>query len=303
MKSNANNSPAPILGTPIPSPSKPYCNSPADNMSTLEEWEEWGSERMFRGMHDEVVLLSHQGGVKVLKCDNEAILKVGSRVRPSEEIAMRLVKEQTDIPVPEIFLAAYVGEEGRLAMSVIPGAPLTEAWDSLHDTTKKRICIETWSMIEKFRQIEKPAALQHHFLCLADGSPCINDPIVAGICCADPPHPPLLNNDDVRARIYECYYAANGRKYEKELLSMLPHSDISVFSHVDIGPHNIMFDKASLKITGIIDWEMAGWYPDYWEYSSIMRPARWKDWQKWMDLTAPKKYDLSGIMAARRVLF
>ncbi|QVM09565.1 hypothetical protein D8B26_004221 [Coccidioides posadasii str. Silveira] len=75
-----------------------------------EEWEEWGSKRMFRGMHEVVVLLSHQGDVKVLNYDNEVILKVGSRVRPSEEIAMHLVKEQTDIPVPEIFLAAYIGE-------------------------------------------------------------------------------------------------------------------------------------------------------------------------------------------------
>ncbi|EEP78098.1 predicted protein [Uncinocarpus reesii 1704] len=188
-----------------------------------EKWEEWGSERMFRAIHDKVALLSHQGGVKVLNCDDEIVLKVGSRVRPSEEIAMRLVKEHTDIPVPEILLAAYVGDEGRLAMSVIPGAPLTEAWDSLDDATKKRICVETWSMIEKLRRIEKPAALQHHFLSLADGSPCINDPVVAGLCCADPPHPPLLDDDAVRARI--------------------------------------------------------------------------------MDLTAPTKYDLSGIMAARGVLF
>ncbi|KLJ13250.1 hypothetical protein EMPG_11803 [Blastomyces silverae] len=138
-------------------------------------------------------------------------------------------------------------------MSVIPDVPLTEAWDSLDDTTEKRVCVETWSMIEK------PAVLQHHFLCLADGSPCINDPIVARICCAEHPHPPLLNDDAVCARIYECYYAA------KEIAK-------------NIGPHNIMFDQESLRITGIIDWEVAGWYPDYWEYSSIMKRARCKDW-------------------------
>jgi hypothetical protein len=26
-------------------------------------------------------------------------------------------------------------------------------------------------------------------------------------------------------------------------------------------------------ITGILDWEWVGWYPDYWEYAQIMRPA------------------------------
>ncbi|OAX76903.1 hypothetical protein ACJ72_08805, partial [Emergomyces africanus] len=41
-----------------------------------------------------------------------------------------------------------------------------------------------------------------------------------------------------------------------------------------------MFDKESLQITGIIDWETAGWYPE------VFIPALW------MDLTAPKEHDL-----------
>ncbi|OAX76902.1 hypothetical protein ACJ72_08804 [Emergomyces africanus] len=89
-RSNADNSPA-LLITNI---------TAVNRTAPEEEWEEWGSERMFCGIHYQVVFLSHQGGVKVLNCDNEAILKVGSRVRPSEQIAMRLVKEQTEIPVP-----------------------------------------------------------------------------------------------------------------------------------------------------------------------------------------------------------
>ena len=58
----------------------------------------------------------------------------------------------------------------------------------------------------------------------------------------------------------------------------------------------------SCRITGIIDWELAGWYPEYWEYANIMKPTRDKDWQSWMDRTAPQRWDLSGLVAARRVL-
>jgi hypothetical protein len=86
--------------------------------------DEWGSERMFRGMHKEVVVLSNQGGARVLPLDNEGILKVGSRVLPSEEVAMRLAKEHTDIPVPEILFSAYIATEGRIVMTLIPGTPL-----------------------------------------------------------------------------------------------------------------------------------------------------------------------------------
>lgn len=68
---------------------------------------------------------------------------MGDRVLPSEEIAMRLVKEHTDIPVPEIYLATCFASKDRLAMSVIPGTPLKNVWDNLDDKTKRYVCAET----------------------------------------------------------------------------------------------------------------------------------------------------------------
>ena len=38
-----------------------------------------------------------------------------------------------------------------------------------------------------------------------------------------------------------------------------------VFTHGDLAPRNIMISK-DFVITGIIDWEYGGWYPEYWEY-------------------------------------
>jgi thiamine kinase-like enzyme len=39
-----------------------------------------------------------------------------------------------------------------------------------------------------------------------------------------------------------------------------------VFTHGDLNPFNIMIrDK---KVVAIIDWETAGWYPSYWEYTA-----------------------------------
>ncbi|EDR08119.1 uncharacterized protein LACBIDRAFT_297829 [Laccaria bicolor S238N-H82] len=36
------------------------------------------------------------------------------------------------------------------------------------------------------------------------------------------------------------------------------------FTHGDLLPHNILVDGS--KITAIVDWETAGYYPDFWEY-------------------------------------
>lgn len=37
------------------------------------------------------------------------------------------------------------------------------------------------------------------------------------------------------------------------------------FTHGDLAFHKILYLDG--KITGIIDWESAGWFPDYWEYA------------------------------------
>lgn len=38
-----------------------------------------------------------------------------------------------------------------------------------------------------------------------------------------------------------------------------------VFTHGDLNMRNILVHNG--KLSGIIDWETAGWYPDYWEHT------------------------------------
>ena len=45
----------------------------------------------------------------------------------------------------------------------------------------------------------------------------------------------------------------------------------AVLTHGDLAPHNIMVDnKVSGDILDILDWEMFGWYPAYWERMFVM---------------------------------
>ncbi|KAF1816089.1 hypothetical protein P152DRAFT_470143 [Eremomyces bilateralis CBS 781.70] len=76
---------------------------------------------------------------------------------------------------------------------------------------------------------------------------------------ADPA--PLATADSLRQRIYRGCYRFNGRRYAKDLPTMLPRSSISVFTHADIAPQNIMVDEEA-HVCGILDWEGAGWYPE-----------------------------------------
>ncbi|EQL38787.1 hypothetical protein BDFG_00318 [Blastomyces dermatitidis ATCC 26199] len=223
----------------------------------------------------------------------------GTAVRRFEVEAMKLVAKHTSVPLPEVIYSLISDRSGEIGMTTIPGTTLESLWDKLNSETKKSICCETWDQIAKLREISQPPALKQFFQCLADGSPTL-DPLIEDL---DRCGTPLYTDEDVRARIYHRYLHFGGLRYKNELPDMLPRSSCTVFTHADIAPRNIMVDD-HYHITGILDWEYAGWYPDYWEYAQIMRPAcQTGDWQKWMDLTAPRKWDISGIAAARRILF
>ncbi|KAG7138524.1 hypothetical protein HYQ45_004275 [Verticillium longisporum] len=46
-----------------------------------------------------------------------------------------------------------------------------------------------------------------------------------------------------------------------------PEKGFVGFTHADLNPSNIQYHNG--RITGIIDWEFAGWYPEYWEYTKM----------------------------------
>ena len=233
----------------------------------------------------------------VLEYDFSIVTKSGFGVQPAEAEAMRLVSQYTSVPVPKVYHTNFeTKDNGLIEMSLIQGSPLERTWDTMDEKTKESVCCQTWGFISEIQSV--PAQHNGLFQCAADGSPS-QDPLLEDL--QSPPQP-LTSDSDLRARIYERYLHCGGTRYKHELPNMLLKSDRAVFTHGDIAPRNIVVDENG-NITGIIDWEWAGWYPDYWEYAQIMRPAFWGDWSIWMEKTAPKKWDLAGINAARKVLF
>ncbi|KAF2804715.1 uncharacterized protein BDZ99DRAFT_467396 [Mytilinidion resinicola] len=200
-------------------------------------------------------------GARITRLNDDAIAKSGSRVLPREEAALRLVGKLSDVPVPKVLYSHYSKLDGDLFISLSPGLTLKDLWDTLNKKTKERLYHDIWSLIRKIRQILKPPEFNNFFLCLADGS-CSQNVYIKDL---ESPPRPLINN------------AAS-----------------SVFTHGDIALQNIIVDYYTYKITGLINWEFAGWYPDYWEYLRIHKPINDKNWREWMDRTALQKWDLAG---------
>jgi serine/threonine protein kinase len=247
-------------------------------------------------------LFSQQGGAKVDEIAPGVVRKTGDRVTRSEEAALRLVKEHTEVPVPRLISSNYFMKRGRghgtLLMELADGSPLNSLWDGFDNDTKERICRNLWQVVVRLQQIPRPPAFADLYQIGADGSPTI-DVLIRDI---NETGTPILTDEALRARIYERYLHFNGGSYPESLPDILPRSSTSVFSHGDLTPRNILVDGNG-QMTTILDWERAGWYPEYSEFANMMRPSNDWDWMRWMDHTKPVEWDITGIAKARRVLF
>lgn len=240
-----------------------------------------------------------------MQMEPNVVFKRGSRVKPNEEKALRLINKHAPlVPAPQVYYAHYREingvQVGQIFMTFVPGKCLESVWDHLDDATKERICHNIWSLIYKIRDVPRPEHLDGPFYCTADGSPSLDRLLSQSEDSA----PPFPDDAALRNRIFSLYVKCNGLSYAdgKDLPDMLPRSDNYVFIHGDIAPRNIMVDE-KCQISGLIDWENAGWFPDYWEYANIIRPSPDRDWRDWMERTKPASWDITGIIKARRVLF
>ncbi|EGX87893.1 protein kinase domain protein [Cordyceps militaris CM01] len=253
--------------------------------------------------------IAWQLGSEVIQVQPTLILKKGAKVRPSEMAAMNLIhKHAPSIPVPSIegydFRYrdgdAYYGE---LLMDYIPGETLMTAWAKLDDQGKGRICQNIWDIVATMRSsVPRPEDLAPGLYRTVDGHPSY-DPLLGD---NNDVAPREMDDETLRTRIWRRYVATNGLSYKDgaSVKDELPHSDKSVFTHGDLAPRNIMVDDAG-RITAVLDWEYAGWYPDYWEYMQMMKfcdPLEY-EWQRWMTQTKPEPWDISAFRKAWRVLF
>jgi hypothetical protein len=73
----------------------------------------------------ETRIISQRSGCIVRGHDGSYVTKTGGRVRRAEEEAIKLVQQDTDVPVPDIIYSICKAEIGHLGMTIIPSSPKT----------------------------------------------------------------------------------------------------------------------------------------------------------------------------------
>ena len=95
---------------------------------------------------------------------------------------------------------------------------------------------------------------QRAFVQAIDGSGLIDNQVQRGIWG------PYANHEDFHCRclliprVQEALSKIYGKQYK------------TVFSHGDLGPHNILWKDGKIIM---IDWERPGWFPEHWDYTRM----------------------------------
>lgn len=229
----------------------------------------------------------------------------GSRISPhrivkgpcevAELAALKYVAKHTSIPVPKV-LNVYQWNGLYLELGYIPGMDLQEAWlgGFLSKDQKRDIISEVMGFISQLRKLQCP---REDMVGSASLEACLDHRIGPSPCGPFSDHAEfhsfLRRNMDLETsakvlspEVVDCH---SRRQYQ------------SRFAHADLRPRNIIVDVDKGKVTGIIDWEFGGWYPEYWEYTKAhFRQTELPDWYEGLDL-AMERYD--GELEAERVLW
>ncbi|KAL2371845.1 hypothetical protein RJZ57_003717 [Blastomyces gilchristii] len=70
------------------------------------------------------------------------------------------------------------------------------------------------------------------------------------------------------------------------------------FTHADLKPGNVLVHSG--RLSGFVDWEFAGWYPEYWEYSKACYVVY--GWQLWLETMKKAFPEYPDEWRAERVL-
>lgn len=185
----------------------------------------------------------------------------------AEAATLRFIREHTNIPVPVVHDAWKTPDGTAYILMEWIGNPdvhrLQDCWDSLTTSQKEKIASQLREYLDQLRSLPQPSHMRG-WIGPPDGS-AIFDPRLHTDTCG-PFASESAFNDFLLARMREStWHAAAASKRIEEVRSRLRHDHHIVFTHGDINSRNILIDLDG-NVAGLVDWEMSGWMPEYWEY-------------------------------------
>jgi tRNA A-37 threonylcarbamoyl transferase component Bud32 len=209
--------------------------------------------------------------VPVYKVDANTVVKTGDSVRLAEAAAMELVRKKTAIPVPEIYNAYVDSSTGhvRIVMEFIEGDCLADVWANFNTDQKQQVLEQLRDCLSQLR------VTKESFIGSVDGTACADQLFDEDIGAYGPYKDEATFNEGIITALKNTLTSGWVDTVCKMVGALNSHE--IVLTHGDISPRNIIVQGS--KVVAILDWELAGYYPEYWEYvKALYRPAWESEW-------------------------
>lgn len=141
----------------------------------------------------------------------------------------------------------------------MPGRPLDEVWSSLSTEHRERVAKQTAGYLLQLRDIQSDR------LESVGGQPLYSDFLfLQGF---ETPHGPFSSDEELWNEMSKALMHIP-EQARAELRRRMPPAAPYTFTHGDLTIVNIMVNPDNGDLTGILDWENAGYWPVWWEFTA-----------------------------------
>ncbi|OWT42296.1 phosphotransferase enzyme family protein [Pochonia chlamydosporia 170] len=227
-------------------------------------------------------LIQEYTGRRIVRFGDHYIIKYGLNVSLVEGENMLLIGKILPAHVPEVY-ALYSKNEASgivhyIVMERITGDTLDTIWDGFDSAKKTEIAAKLRSYLDKIRCLPSPG----YFGCIGrrqfedsmfwtapDNN--ISNSAISGPFESES----LLNSALIQKYIYNSGLNHKAAFYRR-VLPLILRGHKPIFTHGDLQRKNVIIRENGEVV--LIDWETAGWYPEYWEYAmAVFACGAWQD--------------------------
>ncbi|KAI1176474.1 kinase-like domain-containing protein [Nemania sp. FL0916] len=209
------------------------------------------------------------------------IVKAGWRVHLTEGATMKYIAENTSIPVPEVHCSFVHNNIAYIVMERIQGEELPKAIRNMSQEALESVLAQLRGMVQELRSLTPPPG--------TGVESCVGGSLHdCRLPRGNPRFGPFKTIQEFHKWLRHDFEMDDAKDREidqdwHDVAKMIRQQDgpwpPPKFAHGDLNPFNILIRDG--KVAAIIDWEFAGWYPHYWEYTSAwfgnITKTGWRD--------------------------
>jgi len=211
-------------------------------------------------------------GCKVFRI-HDSVIKFGWSVDARQAQTMQFIQSSTAIPVPH---AIGTGPNAIL-MDYVEGCTLAQCWPQLTSEEKQAIAEQMYHVLQQLR------GLKGSYIGGLDRAP------VVDMRRSDHIGGPFDTESQFNDFLLDNMTSSLPSLYRESLQKTLRTDHDIIFTHADLHLRNIIVKDG--VIAAILDWECAGWYPEYWEYVKFCdATCHDKEWHDLGPVMFPNRY-------------